>query len=472
MAPATLLNEFFEFLLNIRRKDSAAILRNPYEVIGDRKVCIAGGTMLQKGMRHDIHAYNMNRHVSIVPLKGQKRRVYEALVVGIGETARVWNFCAQKFYAAMEEKKPWPTQTQLQEWTKGGNYQIHSQTVQMTAKVCLTAFHEIQKKRKTQPQHHYPRATLRQYSILWPAQAVKVKGNRMVLPMGKGRISLRLDCRLEFPFEIGAVKIVWKDGWELHVTGESKEEVKCPGEGKACTDLGEIHQTATVTDGKKALVVSGRGIRTIKRQRQMALGEIARKRAKCQKGSRRYRKLQRARRKISSRTKRRVLDLRHKGLRAVVNWLVEEKVGTLYIGNPDGVRKRRSGRHHNDRLAKWEYGQDITLLSHKCEGVGIAALTGNERGTSSQCPHCQHKQRPKGRTFTCQSCGSVIHRDVMGGANQHPIAYGTAAPIPLSHDITYRRPGSLRSSRSSLDTGPCCLKTDQSRNFSHPGVPA
>lgn len=413
----------------------------------------------------------MNRHVSIVPLKGQKRKVYEALIVSLGETAKVWNFCAAEFYAAMEAKTPWPSQTQLQKLTKGGSYKIHSQTVQMTAKACLTAFKEIARKRRSEPHHHYPRKDLHSYAILWPAQAVKIKKNRMILPMGSGRLSLKLNCRLLFPFEIGAVKIIWKDGWELHVTGVTKEDPQSPGTNKACTDLGEIHQTATVTDTKKAFVVSGRGIRSIKQQRQKALGEIARKRAKCKKGSRRYRKLQRARRKVSSRTKRRVRDVRHKGLRSLVNWLVAEEVGTLYIGNPDGVRKKDSGRHHNDRLAKWEYGLDINLLSHKCEGAGIVALSGSERGTSSQCPLCHSKQRAQGRNFTCKSCGATMHRDVVGGSNQHCIAYGTEAPVPLSKDITYLRSGSLRRSNS-LDTGQSCLKKAQSRNLSQQEIPA
>ena len=67
-------------------------------------------------------------------------------------------------------------------------------------------------------------------------------------------------------------------------------------------------------------MVSGRGIRSQKRRLNMALGEIARKRSRCKKGSRRWRKLQRARARVSARVVRQVRDLRHKGTRKVVEF--------------------------------------------------------------------------------------------------------------------------------------------------------
>jgi putative transposase len=193
-----------------------------------------------------------------------------------------------------------------------------------------------------------------------------------------------------------------------------------------------------------ALVVSGRGIRSLKRRHNMALGQIAKKRKRCQKGSRRARKLQAARRRMSARKRRQIRDLRHKGTRAVIAFCQQQGVSSLFIGNPNGVRTKNSGRHHNQRMAQWEYGQDMAYLSCKSKQAHIESFTGPERGTSSRCPACGWKQKVKGRVWRCRNprCSFVGHRDVVGSVNMHPLAFGTKIDFPAQ--VTYQRPGPLR----------------------------
>ncbi|HEY7342470.1 MAG TPA: transposase [Ktedonobacterales bacterium] len=330
----------------------------------------------------------------------------------------------------------------MQQATKG-QFALYSQTVQMICHKFLTNIDNTQQARNQNKRLRYPYKDKRFYPLYWPAQAVSVEPGRVVLPMGRGRQSLVL--HLDLPADTGACTIAWNDGYELHVAITQTRDEEPPGAERAAIDLGEIHQAAVTTSTGVALVVSGRGIRSIKRRRNQALGTIARKRARCKKGSKRWRKLQRARRKVSARTERQVRDLRHKGIRQVVNFCVEQHVGTVYIGNPDGVRRRPAGRHHSQRMAQWEYGRDIDYLIHKCAQRHIESFTGTERGTSSRCPVCGRMQRkPKGREWVCRelSCGFCGHRDVVGSANMHRIAYGQ--PIPFPHQITYRRPGPVR----------------------------
>jgi putative transposase len=128
---------------------------------------------------------------------------------------------------------------------------------------------------------------------------VHVEPGRVVLPMGRGRQSIVL--RVNVPANAGACKIVWNDGYELHVSVPIEPADESPGTVRATADLGQIHQAAVTVNTGEALVVSGRGIRSIKRRRNQALGESARKRSRGKKGSRRWRKLQRARAKVSAR---------------------------------------------------------------------------------------------------------------------------------------------------------------------------
>ena len=115
-----------------------------------------------------------------------------------------------------------------------------------------------------------------------------------------------------------------------------------PTNRHATVDLGHIHPSAVVTNDGDALIVSGRGIRSLKRQHNKQLGEIQKKRSRCKKGSR-----------------RRVRDLRHKGTRQVVTFCKAHEVESVFVGNPDGVRRKNSGRHHNQRMSQWEYGKDM-----------------------------------------------------------------------------------------------------------------
>jgi putative transposase len=229
--------------------------------------------------------------------------------------------------------------------------------------------------RRAHPEMHmkYPWREKSFYPVRWPARAVSVERGRVVLPMGRERPSLVLP--LELPENAGGCMLVWNHGFELHVCVEVPRAERAPGTVQATVDLGEIHLAALTTNTGKALIVTGRGIRSLKRQRNRQLGQLAKKQSRCQKHSRRWKRLQRARNKQCSRAERRIRDLRHKATRAVIDFCVEHEVGTLFIGNAHGVRDRDSGRHHNQRLSGWEYGRDIDYLTHKSKQARILSCT-------------------------------------------------------------------------------------------------
>jgi putative transposase len=260
--------------------------------------------------------------------------------------------------------------------------------------------------------------------------------------MGRGRASLVF--HVDLPEGSGACKLVWNDGYELHVAVAASRSEAAPGQAQATVDLGEIHQAAVTTNTGAALVVSGRGIRSLKRRHNMAMGQLARKRVRCQKGSRRYRKLQATHRRMTVHKHRQIRDLRHKGTRAVIAFCQGQGVGSLFIGNPHGVRNRDSGRRHNQRMSQWEYGRDLAYLIYKSKQAHIESFTGSERGTSSQCPVCGRKQKVKGRVWRCRNpyCSFEGHRDVVGSVNMHPIAFGNKIDFPAQ--VTYQRPGPVR----------------------------
>ena len=379
--------------------------------------------------------------VRIFALAGLRPSLQRRLFEAQQEAARVWTVCRDLHLAARQQHTRWPTRDALQQATKG-QFALHSQTVQMVCHQVLANVDTARELRQTNRRIRYPYKDKAFYPLLWPAQAASVERGRIVLPMGRGRRSLVF--KLDLPEQVGACQLVWKDGYELHVSAPTEQAQEALGNVYATVDLGEIHQAAVTTNMGAALVVSGRGIRSFKRRHHISLSQLARKRKRCQKGSRRWRKLQRARRKVSARKRRQIRDLRHQGTRKAITFCQQQGVGSLFIGNPDGVRKRNSGRHHNQRMAGWEYGRDIACLSYKAKAVGIMSFTGSERGTSSQCPECGWKQKVQGRVWRCRNpyCSFVGHRDVVGSVNMHPLAFGMKIDFPAH--ITYQRAGPVR----------------------------
>jgi putative transposase len=129
---------------------------------------------------------------------------------------------------------------------------------------------------------------------------------RVILPMGRGNPSLVLP--MAFPEDAGACTLVWNRDFELHVCVEVQEAERAPGLVQATVDLGEIHLAAVTTNTGTALIVTGRGIRSLKRQRSRQLGQLAKKQSQCQKHSRRWKNLGLPQVRLSGPSRSRWLD--------------------------------------------------------------------------------------------------------------------------------------------------------------------
>jgi len=387
--------------------------------------------------------------VRIEIVSGLPRATSLAIREGQMESAKVWSVCRDALKLAMTERGKWPNRDSLQKLTKG-RFGLHSQSAQMVCHAFLANVDTARPLRQSgRHEIRYPYKDKQFYPLRWSGQAMCIEGDRIILPMGRGRNSVVLK-RPEWLTAPAACKLVWnRIGYELHVTVDTVK-AEAPSDGaQATVDLGQIHQCAVTTNTEQGLIVSGRGIRSEKRRLNQMHGSLAAKMVRCTKGSRRWKTLNRARNGYALRSERRIRDSRHKGTRQVIDFCQTNGVSSLYIGNPDGVRKRRSGRHHHQRMSQWEYGRDIDYLTHKSEQAGISSFSGTERGTSSHCPICGHQHKPTGRNWTCRACGFSGHRDLVGSINMHGIAFGQIPTPPVAKAVTYLRPGT--SARKVLD---------------------
>ena len=380
----------------------------------------------------------------IYRLPYQKSEVFERLKAAQIEAAKVWNECCELHKKCRADRTPWLNQTALQKLTKG-KYELHSQSVQMVCQAFLANVDSTRANRRSGLKNmKYPWRTKRFYPVSWAAQSVKYSSGKLILPMGRGRQSLSF--KLDLDFIPGATSLVWNRGFEIHVKVEVELENQKNTGNKATIDLGEIHHSAVTTNTVQGLIVSGRGIRSLKRQRNIALAKLSRQQSRCAKYSKRWKKLQKAKNRFCLRNERQIREYRHQATRQVVEFCKTHDVSAVFIGNPDGVRNKKCGKRHNQRMAQWEYGKDIDYLTYKLKIAGIEVLTGSERGTSSTCPQCGHRHKPRGRTWNCPKCSyRGKHRDITGSLNMHLLAFGEKAKYPES--IKYLRPVRTGSSR-------------------------
>lgn len=389
-----------------------------------------------------VHNKRMNEIAQVVRIysfPALPREMLARISAGRTEASKVWMKCRDLHQAARIDGTKWPNRDSLQRATKG--YALHSQSTQM---VCHAFLANVQTTRELKRSGHhkarYPYKDKRYYPLLWPAQAVSVTKTTIVLPMGRGRASIVLPK--PEGFVIGGCKLVWSGSAnELHVTTEVTVSAPIESSVVATVDLGQIHQAAVTTNTGAGLIVSGRGQRSLKRRMNMMHGEIARLQSRCKKGSRRWKKLARARHAKAGRIERQVRDLAHKGTTAVIDFCRAHDVSRIFVGDPHGVRKNKNGRKHNQRMAQWEYGRDKRYLTEKSQRAGMTCFTGSERGTSSRCPSCGHKHKPRGRVWHCKACGFTGHRDLVGSVNMHEDNFEKLTAFPSLRDVTYLRPG-------------------------------
>jgi IS605 OrfB family transposase len=278
-----------------------------------------------------------------------------------------------------------------------------------------------------------------------------IQGQRVQLPVAKGHPELwmRLARPLPYPPEQVRAVTLLADGGRLWLAVTAAVPVQDhdldPGR-VAGVDLGIIHPYAVVTD-QAGLLVSGRAMRAenyLHLQDQQARRASAARRAPTpgRRGSRRWRRHRACLRRAEARHRRRVHQAHHQAAKQVVAFAVQQRIGTLLVGDPRGITNQGAGRVQNLRLRQWRRTHLLQALRDKAELAGIVVRLVDERGTSSTCPVChQRVPKPDGRRFRCPFCKLHGHRDLVGAANIAAKAGGGTTSVGVPTLVEHRRAG-------------------------------
>lgn len=354
------------------------------------------------------------------------------------EAARCWNDILAIAKAHYESGNGWISKGNLQKSLKG-SYRLHSQTVQaLTDRFCANRQTAAENRRQGLDTR-YPWREKKFHTIPFKQMAIKRSINgTLQITLSAGN---RLDTGVTIGDEINTCEILWRKGrYILSYTAEYPETEPVAGI-RAGIDIGEIHPVAVTAEDGTGLVVSGREIRSIKRQRNKSLGWFGKALSRCTKGSRRWKKLIRAKGSLKGKIDAQVKNFLHHATRKAISWCAEHGVAELVIGNPAGVEKntkkrKRLSRRNRQKVSQMESGRIKQYLRYKAQEAGIASCLVGERGTSSSCPECGHTHRPKGRVFCCPKCGFTAHRDGKAGFmmlwKKHP-----EISLPVKFEITH-----------------------------------
>jgi putative transposase len=333
------------------------------------------------------------------------------------ESAKVWNAVKNFFWRtdpsqAQDKKGIWLSESSLKRYI-GGRFSLHSQSIQaVIEKFCdnLKTAHTL---RKENSSIHYPYKTKNWFCVHWKNSAIKVNGRYIYLSNGKGRQGIVFKLPAEIAnLNPNCVELIWRNGYWLSITLNVFGKQQLLGFSTAAVDMGEIH-AVTITDGKESVIISGRQLRSVKRNRNKRVAQISRLQSQCGKKSRRWQRLQSVKSKVQASCHRRTRDLNHKITRLAVDWCIEHNVGKLVIGDITGISKntkdeKRLNKQNRQKLSQWSFYQQRQYLEYKCDEIGIETVLEPENQTSKTCPKCGHKHKPKGRNYHCPACNLKI----------------------------------------------------------------
>ena len=368
------------------------------------------------------------------------------------ETARFWNDLMTLHKFIRKRHWRWPNKSQLEKHYKKKVYHIHSQTKQGLIAKFLSNVDTTRTNRKNGRNARYPYKIKKNFNPFWKKTGIRRNGRLIKLSLGQGNgfLEIFLPKYMVALLDSGSHSLqqVELGYFEINLTlREIVEELPVHDfKGQAASDFGLIH-TAVITDGKTALSIVGRAVRSVNQGYNKNLAQLVKKQSKCTKYSRQWRKLQK-RKKLSSKHKKNYLrNFYHHVSNLLVEYCVENEIHTVFYGNIADIsrnKKKKMSKRTNQEMSHLSLSTLIRYCREKLNEKHIEFEEVNEHYTSQTCPSCGHRHKVKGRVFHCKQCNFKAFRDEVGAynilnksLNDNVIKIGEY--IPTGH-IKYLRP--------------------------------
>ncbi|PMQ01252.1 MAG: transposase [Dictyoglomus sp. NZ13-RE01] len=312
-------------------------------------------------------------------------------------------------------------------WIHKKGFILHSQSKQAAYQQAWTAYtatlkkvKKTEKKNKDVSKIRVPYKSKKYNKVCFKSSAIKQEGSNLIFSNMKGaeRIVIKVE---DFEARPKYAELIYhkdKNKYYMHVVVEfPKKQVNSEKAQTIAIDLGIIHPM-TCFDGKRVTIYNGGILNSLIRYRNKKLGEIQNKLSKCKKGSKRWKRLQRAKRKILKKIRNQIRDVLEKYTSHLIGYCVKNNIGTIVIGDLKGIRNEaKYGKVANQKIHQWMFRKVARRIGEKAGFVGIDIVYVKENGTSQVCPVCGSKNKPRNRNYECGECGFRYHRDGVGAIN-------------------------------------------------------
>jgi len=352
------------------------------------------------------------------------------------ESANVYNIALSRFWRVLRKKGIYLSDKNLARWVESDVKREfnHSQSFQASYQQFCTNWKNYVKaikKWKQDPKKFTskPKPPYKQKShqiIRFKGGAIRIKGKELWLSLNKTEepIKIKYNPKLPKPKQVlinyDHIDRVWKCSFVIKkeiLTNQSLIK-----ERTASADLGVNRSVAIgVFDNKnliKTRLHSGKILKSITRIENKTKSKTQKKLSKLVKGSRKYKKILNASKKVSRRYKNRKKDILHKQSRQVVNDFIYFNVSKLFLGDCSSIHNKvDTGKKWNQLISQNPEQLLGKYITYKFESVGGVVETTPEHYTSKSCPKCNKKNTPKRRVYKCSSCKSIYDREEVAVIN-------------------------------------------------------
>jgi len=372
--------------------------------------------------------------------------------------ARVYSKTLSFVRKIYQKKGFWLSQNTVQRYILrwGADIPLHTHSKQAMVQQYFNALKSYFIARKSNRNARPPFRTTKHMPTIWKASAIHIKDTKLVFSNGRGNGSFVVPLPKTLVGwlnnkSIKLAKLVWdfrNRRYYIHLSVEVDGRSFESNDKVVAVDLGVIHPIAAF-DGKEVKIWNGGILNSKLQYRQKRLADLNRAISKARKGSRKYKKLLRAKRRILGKLVNQINDILHKTTSNFIKWVLGKGASVIVMGDVTGIRNRvRYNKKANQKIHGWLFRRIANLIEYKAALAGIKIKYISEEYTSQTCPVCGHKYKPSDRNFRCPVCSFEYHRDGVGAINIYKkytgcglVVAGLAPAVGVRYNSHLRGPG-------------------------------
>ena len=343
------------------------------------------------------------------------------------ESGNVYSKALVFFHKILRKKKIWLSPKAIARYIEGTVERklLHSQSFQACYQKLfdnIKSFSKAKKEWSKNPSKFLGQPKLtRKRKFFQPIQfkqsAIRYKEGNIILSLAKGIEPLKIKWNENLSIPI-FVSINWnsiKRYWQLNLVIEKENNILNLDINKTMAiDLG-IKRIATTYDSKKSVIYSGKKVKSLIIGRNKINSTSQVKLSKLKKGSKQYKKVRFANRKVNLRIDNKIKDILHKTSRTIVNQSIKNNIGKIAIGDCASIHNNTNcGKINNQQIQQNPEQKLLKYIEYKFNNIGGTIEIVPENYTSQTCPNCQSRHKPKNRVYKCPTCKFKDDRDIVG----------------------------------------------------------